>query len=92
MPILRSGHDTTMHRIGKPNIRSQVPQPPLPIEWHPDSAIRFPASTGPSPSTPFMEAYQARDLASVWPDADVQVIPDAGHAPSDPAIAAAVEP
>ena len=33
---------------------------------------------------------QARALATVWPDADVQVIPDAGHALSDPAIAAAV--
>jgi proline iminopeptidase len=33
---------------------------------------------------------QARALATVWPDADVQIIPDAGHALSDPAIAAAV--
>jgi proline iminopeptidase len=86
-------------------------------------------STGPLPSTPFMEAHyfvndcflapnqllsragslrgiagiivqgefdhlcppaQARALATVWPDADVQIIPDAGHALSDPAIAAAV--
>ena len=33
---------------------------------------------------------QARALGTVWPDADVQVIPDAGHGLSDPAIAAAV--
>ena len=87
-------------------------------------------TTGPLPSTPFMEAHyfvndcflapnqllgravalrgipgiivqgeldhlcppvQARALATVWPDANVQIVPDAGHALSDPAIAAAVK-
>ena len=86
-------------------------------------------TTGPLPSTPFMEAYyfsndcflapnqllrgaatlrgiagvivqgeldhlcqpvQAHALATVWPDAAVEMVADAGHALSDPAIAAAV--
>ena len=34
---------------------------------------------------------QAEALATVWPDADVQIIEDAGHALSEPAIAAAVK-
>lgn len=34
---------------------------------------------------------QARELASVWTDADIQIVADAGHTLGDPAIAAAVK-